>query len=122
MKFSLRSLRFISQPAVIVSLITLFGAMLRVMRLGDPPIWGDEAKTFMRACGTFQQLGDNLATSDFAPLHYLLYWAIAQFTKLTPAIMRVPPAIAGTLMIPAMYWLAVQIVSRRSAMLAALFT
>jgi hypothetical protein len=96
--------------------------LLRLTYLSRPPIWGDEAKTFMRSCGNFQQLVDTLATSDFAPLHYLLYWAIAQLTPLTPSVMRLPPAIAGTLMVPAMYWLAVQLVPRPTAMLVALFT
>jgi hypothetical protein len=76
----------------------------------------------MRVCGTFQQLVDELVIAGFAPLHYLLYWWIRQHTPLTPVVLRLTPAIAGTLMIPAMYWLAVQLVSRPTAILAAAFT
>jgi 4-amino-4-deoxy-L-arabinose transferase-like glycosyltransferase len=114
--------RIIESPAFFLCILTAFAAVLRLTYLPRPPIWGDEAKTFMRACGSFQQLVDTLATSDFAPLHYLLYWAIAQLTPLTPTIMRSAPAIAGTFMVPAMYWLAVQLIPRRTAMLVALFT
>src|SRR5690242_12422261 len=87
--------RLILHPSAFILSVTLLAAFLRFSSLPRPPIWGDEAKTFMRSCGSFQQLVDTLATSDFAPLHYLLYWAIAQLTPLTPAVMRLPPAIAG---------------------------
>lgn len=42
--------------------------------------------------------------------------------KMTPFVMRFIPALAGTLMIPAMYFLAVQLTNRRVAMIAATFT
>ena len=102
-------------------LITAFGAVLRLMYLGTPAIWGDEAAVFRRTCGSLQELFDQLKLTGFVPLHYLLYWAIAQVTTLTPVVMRLPPAIAGIFMIPAMYWLAVQMVPRRTALVAAMF-
>ncbi|MCP6264469.1 glycosyltransferase family 39 protein, partial [Klebsiella pneumoniae] len=39
----------------------------------------------------------------------------------TPLVMRIVPAICGTLMVPAMYFLASRLVSRRTALLAAMF-
>ncbi len=42
--------------------------------------------------------------------------------RMTPFVMRLVPAIAGTLMIPAMYFLAMQMVNRRAALIAAMFT
>jgi 4-amino-4-deoxy-L-arabinose transferase-like glycosyltransferase len=46
---------------------------------------------------------------------------MGQYTTLT-LMMRLPVAIAGTLMVPAMYFLAVQLVSKKTALVATLFT
>ncbi len=107
---------------IILFLITLFAGVLRFGYLDRPAIWGDEAMVFMRVCGSFQQLVDELQITGHAPLHYLLYWCIGKLMLLTPTVMRFVPAMTGTLMVPAIYALAVQIVSRRTALLAALFT
>lgn len=110
-------------------LVTLFGGVLRFAWLDRPAIWGDEAQTFMRVCGTYGQMLDELATTRFMPLHYEAMWLLGQAfpdrtpaQALTPQVMRLIPAVAGTLMIPAMYFLARQLVSRRAALLTALFT
>src|SRR3954466_6640820 len=113
---------FILHPSSFILLLTLVGGFLRFAYLDRPAIWCDEAATFMRVCGTFQQLVDELVIAGFAPLHYLLYWWIRQHTPLTPVVLRLTPAIAGTLMIPAMYWLAGRVCSRPPAILAAAFT
>lgn len=117
-----RFLAFILHPSSLIVLLTLLGAVLRFMYLDQPALWGDESQTFRRICGDFQTLLDQLAVAGFAPLHYLLYWWIGQQTPLTPVVMRLPVAIAGTLMVPAMYFLAAQVVSRRTAVLVAAFT
>src|SRR3954452_18321876 len=93
------SLSFILHPSSLVLLITVLGGVLRFAYLDRPAIWGDEAATFMRVCGTFQQLVDELVIAGFAPLHYLLYCWIGQHTPLSPVVLRLTPAIAGTLMI-----------------------
>ena len=102
--------------------ITILGAILRLAWLDHPALWGDEALTYGRVCGTFGQLLDKLEEAGFAPLHYELYWWIAQHARLTPVVMRLVPAIAGTLMVPSMYWLAVQLAGRRAALLTSLLT
>jgi hypothetical protein len=107
---------------VIVGLLTIFGGALRFSFLDRPPIWGDEAMTFMRVSGTYRQLLERLEDDGFGPLHYQAYWVLRQWRPLTPFMMRLIPAICGTLMIPVMYWLAVQIVPRRTAVIVALFT
>ena len=65
-------------PWIIVSLLTVLGAGWRFMYLDHPPIWGDESATFARVCGTFDELKEELSTVGHAPLHYLIYWTIAQ--------------------------------------------
>src|SRR5689334_12565636 len=64
---------------------------------------------------------DLVSFAGFAPLHYELYWWIGHHVaKLTPIVMRLVPAISGTLMVPAVYFLARQLVSIRTALVAAL--
>ena len=116
-------------------LLIVVAAALRFYDQSSPPLWGDEAATFGRVCGTYQQMLDTLRTAGFGPLHYELYWWIGQGMPLpggksivpggiplTPTVMRFVPALAGTLMVPAMYLLARQLVSRQTALLTALLT
>jgi hypothetical protein len=103
--------------------ITLVGGVLRFALLDRPPLWADEAYTYSRVCGTYREMLDVLKYDGFPPLHYEGYWLLGRTCRLTPAQMRLIPAAAGTAMIPAMYFLAVQITGRRrTALLAALFT
>ena len=142
--------------------------------MSRPALWGDEAATYSRICGDYQDLIDILQFNGFVPLHYEMYnwiqaglpmWARIEHrpvqpavpphtsffrsfpatkptsqpstqarisvgehpivpggVRMTPIVMRLVPAIAGTLMIPAMYFLAMQIASRRIALITALFT
>jgi hypothetical protein len=122
---SAKGKRLRESPVIRVALllaITALGGVLRFICLDRPAIWGDEAATFMRVSGTYYQLMDRLQSAGFAPLHYELYWWIGQHALLTPFMMRLVPAIAGTLMIPAMYWLAAQLIGHRAALLTALLT
>lgn len=103
-------------------LIILFGTALRFAYLDHPTLWGDEAATWIRTCGTFQQLLANNKGDGFVPLHYELYWAMGKLWPMNPWRMRLVPAITGSLMIPAMYFLARQLVRPSTALLVALLT
>lgn len=103
-------------------LLTLLAALLRFSCLSRPEIWGDEAATFHRVTSSYADLLAILRTDGFVPLHYELYWLLARRFTLTPTLLRLVPAIAGTLMVPAMYFLARQLVSRRTSLLVAAFT
>src|SRR4051794_5107713 len=110
----------INQPGIgAVIALTLIGGILRLIRLSHPPLLFDEAATWTRVTGSFAELLDILRYDGFAPLHYQLYWLMSRIVRLTPAMMRLIPALAGTLMIPAMYFLARQVMSKRVATLAA---
>jgi hypothetical protein len=114
---------FIRRPAFLLTLITLFGLILRLTRLSRPELWLDEAAVFRRTCGSLAELLDQLTRCGFTPLHYLLYWAIDRVATMTPFMMRLPTGLAGAAMVPAMYWLSVQIVaSKRTALVVAMFT
>jgi hypothetical protein len=158
--------------SVLVILLTIIAGCLRFASIDKPSIWGDEAATWRRISGTYQQMLDELRTAGFMPGNYLLTWWIKDgfpiwgkyeytprsylpdmesrfFRRLnegrdpamlprmvwtpthrlvpggitpTPLVMRFIPALCGTLMVPAMYFLASHLVSRRTALLAALFT
>jgi 4-amino-4-deoxy-L-arabinose transferase-like glycosyltransferase len=102
--------------------LTVLGLLLRLFRLDQPSLAYDEAATYSRVTGTFRELLDVLRYDGFAPLHYEVYWLLARVTTLTPAMMRIVPALAGTAMIPAVYFLARQLAGRRVALLAAAIT
>lgn len=102
--------------------LTILGGALRFARLDHPPLWWDEAATYTRVIGSFRELITILRHDGFAPLHYELYWLLDKMTTLTPFVMRLVPALAGTLMIPAIYFLARQVTSRRVATLASALT
>ncbi len=101
--------------------LTLAAGALRLFWLERPCLWWDEASTFGRVTGTLDQLFGVLREDGFVPLHYEAYWLLGRATLLTPFAMRVIPALAGTLMVPAIYFLAVQMLPRRTALAAAAF-
>ena len=119
-----RPLRAVAgSPMALLALITLLGAILRLVSLDRPSLWGDEAFTFSRICGSYRQMLGILQTDGFMPLHYSLYWWIGQHWDLSPVVMRLPVAIAGIFMPPAMYFLARQMrLTAQTALLIALFT
>ncbi|MGF1632561.1 MAG: hypothetical protein ACFCVE_01820 [Phycisphaerae bacterium] len=120
---------------LVLAALTLLGGLLRLTWLDHPTIWGDEALTFSRICGSAQEMYDVLRTDRFAPLHYQLYWWIAQGLPMpgflggrpllggpvlmTPHVMRLVPAVAGTLFVPAVFFLARQFTTRPRSLLAA---
>lgn len=156
-------------PLFTLLLLTLIGGVLRFGYIEKPAIWGDEAQTWRRISGNYQQLVDELRIAGFMPGQYVLTWWIKEgfpiwgeyqpgqapnvrsrgpeidynprstsrqkwenFTPTlrlvkegfepTPLVMRFLPALCGTLMVPAMYFLASRLVARRTALLVALFT
>ncbi len=122
--------------------LTALGAWMRFFHIGHPALWGDEGMVFGRAAAGYQDLLDRLQLDGFAPLHYSLYWWIGQGMPvcpdfvflgihfhafslhhgpllMTPLVMRFVPAISGTLMIPAVYFLARQMFRPSVALLSA---
>jgi len=114
---------FAFRPHVLaLLLITLFGGILRFSYIDRPPLWGDEAMTYSRVAGTYRELLGQLVKDGFGPLHYSAYWALARVFNMDAFVMRFIPALAGSLMVPAVYFLARQFVSVRTALLASLIT
>ncbi|MFI5380365.1 MAG: hypothetical protein ACHRHE_13785 [Tepidisphaerales bacterium] len=107
-------------------LITILGGFFRFAWIDKPACWTDEAYTFRRVVASFQDLLDVLQNDGFGPLLYEFDWWLAQriggASHMTPFWLRLLPASMGTLMVPAMYFLARQLVSRRTSLVVALFT
>ena len=102
--------------------ITALTALLRFAYLERPPFWNDEARTYMRTCGSYDQMLQLLRMDGFGPLHYEVDWLLAQKFYMTPVMMRIWPAITGTLMVPAIFLLAYELLGLRVARIAALLT
>src|SRR4051812_43976605 len=102
--------------------ICLLGALLRFSFMDRPELWGDDAYTVYRTHADYQSMLDILQYDGFTPLHYELYWLLGKWHALTPHVVRLLPATFGTLMVPGMYFLASQLVRRRTALVVALFT
>lgn len=100
-------------------MLTAIAAALRLWNLSYPPLLWDEAATYTRVTGTFGELVSILRFDGFAPLHYELYWLMARMMRMTPWQMRIVPAIAGIAMVPAIYFLAREVTSRKVALIAA---
>ncbi len=108
--------------------LTVAGAALRFWHLGQPCLWGDEALVYWRTCGTFAQLLGVLHGDGFPPLHYELAWVIGHAVTRAfgrppgPAALRAASAACGTLLVPAVYALARQLLPRRPSLWAAAVT
>ena len=104
---------------LVLLVLTVAAGVIRFSYLDRPPLWGDEARVYYRICGTYEQMLEPLKEDGFVPLHYELNWVIGHFHKPTPLVIRFVPALCGTLFIPAIYFLARQLLPRSTALLAA---
>lgn len=100
-------------------LITIVGAILRFYRLDDAALWGIEPAFNPQS---YHELVGYLRGSSSAPLYDQIRWLISQLVPHPELALRAISAMAGTLMIPAMYFLARPFSSRNVALVVALFT
>ena len=100
-------------------IITIAAALLRFALLSRPTLWNDEVLTYSRVCGTHAEMLELLKDDGFGPLHYEMDWLLGHLVTLTPFMLRLIPAVAGTLTIPATYLLGRELFDRRVGRLAA---
>src|SRR4051812_22484153 len=103
-----------AKTLLILLVLSTLAAALRLTFLNHPALWGDEVATYIRVSGTFQDLTDALRETGFTPLHYEGAYALIRMLGPSPWVLRLIPAICGTLMVPAMYFLGLQLVSQRA--------
>lgn len=104
-----------------VLLLTYGAVFLRFWSITLTPLWGDEAAVYWRTCGSFADFLQILQNDGFAPLHYEFYWALKHVVTLSPGVFRFLPAMSAVLMVPAMYFLARQLVNQKAALVVAAF-
>jgi len=98
---------------LLLGALTLLGLVLRFWHLGH---WNFQATEMF----TYRD-SQRPAFGNVRPLVYLLnYYLVRPLHPLDEFGLRLVPAIAGTIAIPAMYFLGAQIVGRRAALFAAL--
>lgn len=135
-------IRRLSNAWFLFSLILLLAVALRFVALDRPSVWGDEAMSFFRVCGSYQQMLEELRTAGFMPLHYQLLWWIREGfplwghvtdagfepsvrlvsagIPLAPFALRFVPAACGVIGVAGMYMLVAQLFGRRVGLVAAL--
>jgi Dolichyl-phosphate-mannose-protein mannosyltransferase len=113
--------RWVRKEIVFLLAITAIGCFFRFLYLDRPALWNDEGLAFGRTCGTYEQMLRVLRSDGFGPLHYEVLWVLAQRFHMTPFMMRVWPAVTGTLMVPAIYLLAFELLGRRVARAATVY-
>ena len=105
---------------IALACVIVAGAAIRFTLLRRPCLWGDEAFVYWRISGTFNELLDRLRDDGFTPLHYELAWALTRRLRPTPVVLRLVPTLCGSLTVPAVYFLARQLLDRRASLLATL--
>jgi hypothetical protein len=99
--------------------LTAVAAVLRFWELDRPTLGVDEAGGALGISGTFAQLLDSARHAPNPPVYALLTWPLARLLTPSPHVLRFIPALAGSLLVPAVYFLARQLVPRRTALIAA---
>ena len=103
----------------ILGAITLFGLGLRLFNLGTHPLWLDEALSLHFARLPWYELLTSSSTSDPNPHFYCLFLKAWSMLVDSEFLLRLPSALAGTLVIPLTFTMARQLSDRRIGLLAA---
>jgi Dolichyl-phosphate-mannose-protein mannosyltransferase len=106
-------------PWIALAVITSLGAALRVYHLGFRPLWFDEAVIFWIGRGSFSQLLSNNATQNSGPPLFPALVSLVSSASITEVSLRSVSWLAGTLAIPAMFFLARRFMSTGAALAAA---
>lgn len=105
---------------LILALVIAAGATLRAWTLGDDPLWGDEALSYVIAHYRVSEV-------FFQPVDPTpgLYYAIQRLwmdAGLSPLALRIPSFVFGVSTIAAMYWLGSEAAGRKAGLWAAVLT
>lgn len=108
-----------AQALAVLSLLSLLALALRLAGLGNRSLWIDEIST--AGAAALPSLAAVIATIplDRMPLDRIIAW-IFHFLGGGESAVRLPAAILGTLLIPALYLLGSRVCDRRVGLLAAL--
>lgn len=105
-----------------IAAVTALGALLRLVTLDVQSFWYDEAVTVGLLDQGFGDMLDQLPDSESTPpLYYALAWLWSKPFGLGEAGLRSFSALLGTAAVPVAWLAARELVSRRAALLVALF-
>src|SRR5918995_3835026 len=101
--------------------LTVLGALLRFVTLGDQSYWGDEGVTVALVRMGFGDMLDTIPKSESTPpLYYALAWVWTRALGSSEEWgLRSLSALAGTATIPVLYAATCTLVTRRAALVAA---
>jgi mannosyltransferase len=106
---------------LIVTALLVVGGALRFYRLSGRSLWLDEILVwdFSGGASIGAVVRRLAAVPSLMPLHFVISWIIRRFGD-SEIWLRLSPAVAGTLTVPAMFLLARNLFGRRTALIAAL--
>lgn len=108
-------------PRTIVA-ATVVAALLRLFRLGHQSLWIDEQFTLVSAGLPGPFVLHDLLDNVHGPLHAVVVAWFASWGGTSEFVLRLPSALAGIAMVPAMAWLASRWLGRSAAAPAAWLT
>jgi len=100
-------------------LITGFAAGLRLINIGIPSLWFDEAVSYLAAAEPVTKILENTVQSSHPPLYYLFLHVWQLWAPDSDLAMRLPSLFWDLLLIPATYLLADALFERRQLALGA---
>src|SRR3954452_15347683 len=106
---------------IALAALTLLGALLRWVTLGDQSYWGDEGVTVALVRMSFGHMLDTIPKSESTPpLYYALAWLWTRVLGSSDEYaLRSLSALAGTAAVPVLYAAACTLVTRRAGLIAA---
>ena len=105
---------------LVLGALIVVGAALRFWRIGHQGYWYDEGVTVSLLHDSFGHMLGSLPHSEGTPpVYYVIGWVWARIFGFAEAGVRSLSAVAGVLVIPAMYAIGTKLVSRRAGLIAA---
>lgn len=83
-----------------IALVTIFGALLRVVLIGRQPLWRDEAFTALAAQRSMGDMLNVVAHDSAPPLHYVIQNVVTHLLGPQPWALRLVSLLAGAALIP----------------------
>jgi uncharacterized membrane protein len=109
------------QREALLTVIILFGALLRFAGLGKESLWGDELSTWLvSSLPSARDIITFVAAKEaHPPGYYLLIHMVERAFGTSEAVLRLPSAVAGLLCVPAIYLLGARLYGKSEALIAA---
>lgn len=102
----------------LLSVLTVAATALRL--IATRGLWVDEAITVAQAQLPFDQMLDQLRSTDVhPPLHHAVVWSVVRVLGAAELVVRLPSTVAGALLVPAAHGLGRALYGRRTGLVAA---